>query len=78
MNAHKMNIESVIDFVTNGDASDLSELSSDKESEHVIQMVTNVQDEQGSESSDDEVNIPLSEVTNISSISTTEAAKIGS
>ena len=50
-----MNMESIIDFVTNGDISDLSELSSDEESEDEIQMVANVQEEYESESSEDEV-----------------------
>ena len=55
MNTHKMNMESIIDFVTNGDISDLSELSSDEESEDEIQMVANVQEEYEGEFSEDEV-----------------------
>ena len=41
MNIHNINMESVIDFVTNGDVSDLSKLSSDDKLEDEIQMVAN-------------------------------------
>lgn len=68
-------MESVIDFVTNGDVSDLSKLSSDDKLEDEIQMVTNMQEEYENESSNNEVNVRLSEIVIISSLFTTEAVK---
>ena len=59
-------MESVIDFVTNGDVSDLSKLSSDDKLEDEIQMVANMQEEYENESSNNEVNIRLSEIVIIS------------
>lgn len=68
-------MESVIDFVTNGDVSDLSKLSSDDKLEDEIQMVANMQEEYENESSNNEVNIRLSEIVIISWLFTTEAVK---
>lgn len=73
MNTYKMNIKSIIDFVTNDDISGISELSPDEVSVDEISMAVNVQEEYKSQSFDEEVS--LSEITNILSLSTNKASK---
>jgi len=55
------NIESIIDFITNGDVSDLSELSSDEEQEDELNVLQDIQQKAMVESSDDDNddNVPL-------------------
>ena len=48
------NIESMIDFITNGDVSDLSELSSDEEQEDELIVLQDIQQKAMVESSDDD------------------------
>ena len=54
MKSSRMSMDSIIDFVTSGDISELSELSSDDESDDEREIMVNIQREEELESDNDD------------------------